>query len=83
MGRLSANEKRTRAQHFVQQFATARRENGESISFYRCFFTVFGLGPQHFTVCEHAVEKLGTARGFVDLFYPGRLIVEQKGKIGH
>ena len=54
-------------------------ELSQTQSFYNDFFEIFGV--QRRTVAryeEHVTKKLDNTSGFIDLFWPGVLIVEQK-----
>ena len=76
--RLSWNEVRARAQVFSRDWAGASREKGETQSFYNDFFGVFGVRRRSVARYEEHVKKLDDRAGFIDLFWPGVLIVEQK-----
>ncbi|WP_290985823.1 type IIL restriction-modification enzyme MmeI [Hyphomicrobium sp.] len=60
----------------------ARREDGESQTFYNEFFNVFGISRRRVATFEEPVKKLGKKRGRIDLFWKGTLFVEQKSA-GH
>ena len=53
-------------------------EKGETQSFYDEFFQVFGRRRHTVARFEHHVAKLDNSSGYIDLFWPGELIVEQK-----
>ena len=76
--RLSWNEIRARAAHFAADWADASYEKGETQSFYNDFFEVFGVKRRKVAVYESQVKRLTNARGYIDLFWPGVLLVEQK-----
>lgn len=76
--RLSWNEIRIRAAQFSADWAEAHYEKGETQSFYNEFFEVFGLKRRRVAVYERQVKKLNNKQGFIDLFWPGVLLVEQK-----
>ena len=77
--RLSWNEVRARAARFADEWKHAAYEKGETQSFYNEFFKIFGVQPRRVgAFFEHAVRKLDDRLGFIDLFWPGVLIVEQK-----
>ena len=76
--RLSWNEVRARAATFVNEWKDAAYEKGETQSFYNDFFDVFGVKRRSVGRYEKHVRKLDNSSGFVDLFWPGVLIVEQK-----
>ncbi len=76
--RLSWNEIRARAASFARQWADAGYEKGETQSFYNDFFRIFGVRRASVARYEQRVAKLDDTTGFIDLFWPGVLIVEQK-----
>ena len=76
--RLSWNEIRSRAADFAREWEDAGYEKGETQSFYDSFFRIFGVERRSVARYEENVKRLGDARGFIDLFWPGVLIVEQK-----
>ena len=78
--RLSWNEIRTRASKFVREWADAAYEKGETQSFYNDFFEIFGVRRRSVARYEEHVKKLDNRSGFIDLFWPGVLIVEQKSE---
>ena len=76
--RLSWNEIRVRAARFAEEWKDAHYERGESQTFYNEFFEVFGVTRRRVASFEEPVKKLGDERGFIDLFWKGVLLVEQK-----
>ena len=76
--RLSWNEVRARAAAFAEEWKAAAYEKGETQSFYNAFFQVFGVKRRSVARYEAHVAKLDHRSGFIDLFWPGVLIVEQK-----
>ena len=77
---LGWNEIRGRAADFARTWAHAHYEKGETQSFYNAFFDIFGIDRRRVATYEHAVTKLGGGTGFIDLFWAGQLIVEQKSQ---
>ena len=75
---LSWNEIRVRAARFAEEWQDAAYEKGETQSFYNEFFEVFGVRRRDVARYEEHVAKLDNTSGFIDLFWPGHLIVEQK-----
>ena len=75
---LSWNEIRVRAASFVQEWWNTVRERSETQSFYNDFFEIFGVKRRTVARYEQHVKKLDNRSGFIDLFWPGVLIVEQK-----
>lgn len=78
MMRLSWNEIRVRAAFFAEEWKDARYEKSETQSFYNEFFEIFGVRRRTVARYEQHVSKLNNQSGFIDLFLPGKLIVEQK-----
>ena len=76
--RFSWNEVRARAAAFAHEWRDAAYEKGETQSFYNAFFRVFGVRRRSVARYEAHVAKLDNRSGFIDLFWPGVLIVEQK-----
>jgi hypothetical protein len=76
--RLSWNEIRQNAYTFAHDWKDAHYEQGETQSFYNDFFKVFGISRRRVASFEAPVRRLGDRRGFIDLFWPGVLLVEQK-----
>ena len=76
--RLSWNEIRTRAARFSNEWCDAAYEKGETQSFYNEFFEVFGVRRRAVARYEQHVKKLDNRSGYIDLFWPGMLLVEQK-----
>ncbi|WP_025781859.1 type IIL restriction-modification enzyme MmeI, partial [Candidatus Synechococcus spongiarum] len=76
--RLSWNEVRARAAAFAKDWRDATYEKGETQSFYNAFFRVFGVQRRTVARYEAHVKKLDNRSGFIDLFWPGVLLVEQK-----
>ena len=53
-------------------------EKGETHSFYNDFFDIFGVRRRTVARYEEHVTKLDNRAGYIDLFWPGVLLVEQK-----
>lgn len=84
---LSWNEIKSRALSFSRHWADAAHEDSQGKPFWIDFFEIFGITDKRVATFEHAVRKLrgqdvALARvdGFVDLFWPGMLLVEQKSR---
>ena len=72
------NEMRARATKFSKDWAGAFYEKGDTQTFYNDFFRIFGLTRRDVAVYEKKVTKLTNNSGFIDLFWPSKLLVEQK-----
>ncbi len=81
---LSWNEIKSRAHAFSRTWADAANEDSQGKPFWIDFFEIFGITNKRVATFEHAVKKLPGAHartdGFVDLFWPGMLLVEQKSR---
>jgi len=75
---LNWNEIRIHAARFAEEWKDAEYEKGETQSFYNEFFEVFGVRRRRVASYEEPVKLLGEKRGFIDLFWKGTLLVEQK-----
>ncbi|TPE62313.1 class I SAM-dependent DNA methyltransferase [Sandaracinobacter neustonicus] len=77
--RLSWNEVRARAAKFAREHADDKDERSQSQRFWIDFFDIFGLDSRRVTTFEKRVQQLdATKRGFIDLYWPGTLIIEHK-----
>src|ERR1039458_5714538 len=76
--RLSWPEIRAKAAKFADDWNDAHYERGETQTFYNEFFEVFGANRRRVAAYEEPVKRLGNRRGFMDLFWKGKLLVEQK-----
>ena len=77
---LSWNEIKSRALAFSRRWADAGNEDAQAKPFLIDFFEIFGITNKRLASFEHAVKKYGGAAGFVDLFWPGILLVEMKSR---
>ena len=78
MTRVSWNEIRVRAAGFAREWRGASYEKGQAQTFYNEFFEVFGVRRRSVARFEEHVKKLDNSSGYIDLFWPGVLLVEQK-----
>ncbi len=77
---LSWNEIKSRALSFSREWADATDEASEAKPFWIAFFEIFGITNKRVATFELAVKKFGGDQGYVDLFWPGVLLVEQKSR---
>ncbi|MGD0538404.1 MAG: DNA methyltransferase [Verrucomicrobiota bacterium] len=75
---LSWNEIRHRAITFAREWKGETCEAAERQTFWNEFFNVFGVRRRTVATFEEPVKKLSGDWGFIDLFWPGRLLVEHK-----
>ncbi len=76
--RLGWNDIKVRASGFAERWRDAHYEKGETHTFYNEFFEVFGVSRRSVASYEEPVKLLGNKRGYLDLFWKGVLLVEQK-----
>jgi len=76
--RLSWPEIQAKAAKFADDWKDAHYERGETQTFYNEFFEVFGASRRRVAGYEEPVKRLGNRRGFIDLFWKGVLLAEQK-----
>lgn len=76
--RLQFSEVRARAAEFARDWKDAHYEKGETQSFYDGFFDIFGVSRRRVAAYEQRVKLLDNRHGYIDLFWPGVLLVEQK-----
>lgn len=80
---LSWNDIRANAARFARDWKGHGYEKGDAQSFYNEFFEVFGASRRRVASFEQPVKGLpDNKRGFIDLFWKGVLLVEQKS-MGH
>ena len=76
--RPNINEMRVRAAKFSMNWNDAKNENRETQSFYNDFFRIFGINRREVADFEEAIQITKKRKGYIDLFWPKVLIVEQK-----
>ncbi|MBX4197595.1 N-6 DNA methylase, partial [Candidatus Saccharibacteria bacterium] len=74
------NDMRIRAKEFVNEHQDDSSERGEAQTFWNDFFQIFGIKRQSVGIYEQLARRLGKAAGFIDMFWPGVLIVEHKSR---
>jgi len=77
---LNHNEITQRAVNFSKKWKDEISEKSASQSFWNDFFNIFGVERRSVALYEKSVTRLGKSKGFIDLFWPGKLIIEQKSK---
>ncbi len=76
---LSREEMRARALAFAKRWSGTQREEAEAKTFLDEFFAVFGRDRRSVDATfEHRVEREERGDGRIDLFWPGKLLVEMK-----
>ena len=80
--RLSWNESAPGPPRSPVNGPTATYKTDETQSFYIEFFEIFGVQRRTVARYEEHVKRLDNTSGFIDLFWPGVLLIEQKSA-GH
>lgn len=79
MTNLSWNEIQDRATEFASKWQGETYEKGESQSFWSDFLAIYGIDRRrHGAFFEYAIKKGSGKQGFIDMFWPGKLLAEQK-----
>ncbi len=77
---LSWNEIKTRASSFSKEWKDTRREEADAKPFLIDFLNIFGISQKRVATFEHRVRKIDEASGYIDLLWPGTLLVEMKSR---
>jgi hypothetical protein len=77
---LSWNEIRHRAIAFSKEWTGIKREQAEKQTFWNEFFNVFGVPRRAVASFEEPVKNLSGDYGYIDLFWPGKVLVEHKSR---
>ena len=77
---LSWNEIRHRAIAFSKEWAGVKSERAEKQTFWNEFFEVFGVRRRVVASFEEPVQKISGDYGYIDLFWPGTVLVEHKSR---
>ena len=78
MPNISWNEIRQRSLAFSRDWSRATREQADKQTFWNEFFNIFGIARRVVATFEEPVRRLSGSTGFIDLFWPGKLLVEHK-----
>jgi len=77
---LSPQEIRHNARKFSLEWKNETRERAESQTFWNEFFAVFGISRRHVGIFEAAFKKTKGTQGFIDVYWPKKLVCEQKAE---
>lgn len=77
---LSWNEIKSRASSFSNAWKETTREEADAKPFLVEFLNIFGISQKRVATFEHRVKKLNEAAGYIDLLWPGTLLVEMKSR---
>jgi len=73
-------ELRQRALDFSRDWKDASRENADAKPFWVAFFEIFGIKHRRVASFEHPVKKVDGRTGFIDLLWPGVILIEHKSR---
>lgn len=68
------------AAQFVIKYKSAKSENSQKQAFWIDFFKIFGVSHDQVGLFEAHVKKLDNHDGWIDYFWPGKLIIEHKSR---
>jgi hypothetical protein len=77
---LSWNEIKSRATSFSSEWKDTMREEADAKPFLIDFLSIFGISQKRVATFEHRVKKIDDASGYIDLLWPGTLLVEMKSR---
>lgn len=77
---ISRNQIIKNARKFSKDWKDEISEKAESQTFWNEFFAVFGISRRQVGIFEAKLTKLNGHRGFIDVFWPGKLVCEQKSR---
>ena len=77
---LSWNEIKSRAATFSNEWKDTMREEADAKPFLIDFLNIFGISQKRVATFEHRVKKIDDASGYIDLLWPGTLLVEMKSR---
>lgn len=77
---LSWNEIKSRAASFSNEWKDTMREEADAKPFLIDFLDIFGISQKRVATFEHRVKKIDDASGYIDLLWPGTLLVEMKSR---
>ncbi len=75
---ISWNEIRHNAIRFAREWAGEKSESAEKQTFWNEFFQVFGVSRRAVASFEEPVKRISGDYGYIDLFWPGIVLVEHK-----
>ena len=76
----SWNEIRAGAVFLSNRWKDAYDEKSQAQSFLKEFFEIFGVDSLMQATFEHRIKFPDGAQGFIDCFWPGRVLIEMKSK---
>ena len=76
---ISLKEIRERSIKFAKEWESASNEKQEAQSFWIDFFKIFDVSPRSMQF-EYPIKKIDGSHGYIDVFWRGQLLIEQKSK---
>jgi hypothetical protein len=77
---LSWNEIRNRAASFSNEWKDTVREEADAKPFLIKFLNIFDISQKRVAIFEKKVNKIDSTSGYIDLLWPGTLLVEMKSR---
>ena len=77
---LSWNEIKSRAARFSHEWKDTHREEADAKPFLLDFLKIFDISEKRYYNFEHRVKKIDKSSGYIDLLWPGMLLVEMKSR---
>ncbi len=77
---VDINKLQKAAQKFADDWKDASYERGETQTFYNDLFAIFGKDRRDYARYEKRARRINKNDGFIDLLWPGVLLVEQKSR---
>ena len=77
---LSQNEICARSALFAQNWKDTTREEADAQAFLVDFFNVLGINRKQVAIFEHQVSCLDGGKGYIDLFWKGKILIEMKSR---
>ncbi|HEX4154740.1 MAG TPA: DNA methyltransferase [Acidobacteriaceae bacterium] len=78
MPNIAWNEIKHRALLFSREWASASSEAADKQTFWNDFFNIFGISRRVVATFESPVKRRTGSTGFIDLLWPGKIIIEHK-----
>lgn len=77
---LGWNEIQKRSIKFVYEWEGVTNERAEAQSFLNEFLNIFGVNRKKVAFFENPIEKADGHKGFIDMLWKGKILVEMKSK---
>lgn len=76
---ISLKEIRERSIKFSKEWEGATNEKQQAQSFWIDFFKIFDVSPRSLQF-EYPIKKIDGSQGYIDVFWRGQLLIEQKSR---